>query len=510
MSRTRSFFGGAFFAYLYQGAAMLVGLWLTPFYIRVLGQHDYGVWLVGLQVLTFLLLCDFGILAATPRDVAHASGKERSEPASDELLVLVGQTMKVVLAQTVLIAVVAVVLYAFRPTAPGLKGPIGMLLAVFVLSYPLRLFPAVLNGLQDLKFLGQLRIWLWGLSTALGVVLLLLGARFYALACGWCVHEVSNNLIALFRLHRIRPDLLTLQVWKKAGPLRWRWFTRGSWVNVGQIGYSFIAGSDLIITERALGAAMVVIYSSTSKLVTVLQNQPQMLAAFALPGLSQMKTSESRERILQATVSLTQAMLLLVGAVSCVILTVNQQFVSLWLGPQFFGGMRLTILFLLIFVVRQMDYTLAIALFAFGHEKLLALRSLFDGAVSAVLATILGAHFGFEGIAAGFLCGSLLVSIPMDAFLFVREFQLSVGEIVAPYVAYLWRFAVIGVLGLGLKAWIGSTTFASAAIVAVATLGLYLLLVLPHVWRTPLRGYIQRVAAALGSSMRSRIPGLAE
>src|ERR1700728_1630755 len=112
MSRTRSFFNGAIFAYMYQGSAMLVGLWLTPFYIRMLGPHDFGVWLVGLQVLTFLLLCDFGILGVTPRDVAHASGLEKSEldsdPAaiSDHVAILVAQTTKVVLAQTFFIALV--------------------------------------------------------------------------------------------------------------------------------------------------------------------------------------------------------------------------------------------------------------------------------------------------------------------------------------------------------------------------------------------------------------------
>ena len=75
MSRSRSFLGGALFAYIYQASLMLVGLWLTPFYIRTLGERDYGIWLVGLQVLNFLLLCDFGII------VGH-SPRCRSVPAA--------------------------------------------------------------------------------------------------------------------------------------------------------------------------------------------------------------------------------------------------------------------------------------------------------------------------------------------------------------------------------------------------------------------------------------------
>src|ERR1700730_3222318 len=187
-------------------------------------------------------------------------------------------------------------------------------------------------------------------------------------------------------MRRIRPDLFRWDFWKKAGAVQWSWFLRGFWVSIGQASIWWIAGTDLLIVARAFGPAAVVIYSCTAKLITVLQNQPQTLAGVALPGLSHMKTSESRERILQATTSLTQAMLLLVGAVFCIVLTINQQFVTVWLGARFFGGMRLTVLLLLNFLVQQIDYTLAIALFAFGYEKLAAIRLLADGALGVILA----------------------------------------------------------------------------------------------------------------------------
>jgi O-antigen/teichoic acid export membrane protein len=117
MSRSRKFLTGAAFAYLYQACVAILALWLTPFYLRVLGAHDYGVWLVGLQVLTFLLLCDLGVMAVIPRDVALANGRELSEPDCDELHVLLGRTTKIVLAQTLLVGLVALVLFLLRPSS---------------------------------------------------------------------------------------------------------------------------------------------------------------------------------------------------------------------------------------------------------------------------------------------------------------------------------------------------------------------------------------------------------
>jgi O-antigen/teichoic acid export membrane protein len=482
---------------------MAIGLWLTPFYIRTLGTKDYGIWLVGLQVLTFLLLCDFGILAVLPRDVANASGREQAEAGSGYLQEMIGQTMKIVFAQTGILALAALGLFLFRPaSAPELRGPVGLVLFVFVLSYPARLFPAVLQGLQDLKFLGQLRLWLWALSTATCVILLLFGARFYALACGWCLQEVANNIIAVVRLRRLRPDLVDSNVWQKAGPIRWRWFTRGLWVSVGQIAYSMVAGADLLIIGRFLGPATVVVYASTSKLITILQNQPSILACAALPGLSHLKMSESRERILQVTTSLTQGMLLLVGFVFCIVLSINQQFVTVWLGGNFFGGLRLTILLLLNFLVQQIDYTLAVALFAFGYEKLAAVRLLVAGVVCVTLASIFVRSWGLEGAALGFLLGTLLVAIPVDAFILSREFNVSILHLTRPYASYLWRFALAGVAGWAIVARIGPSNLWYIAMAAVLVGSIYLLSVFPYVWRTPLRTYILAVTATLRSALR--------
>lgn len=510
MSRSRSFLGGALFAYIYQASLMLVALWLTPFYIHTLGLRDYGIWLAGLQVLNFLLLCDFGIVAVTPRDIAQASGVEHAELGSGEVLRVVGQTLKVVLAQTAVVGVAALILFLLRPAHdPALRGPIGVILAVFVISYPLRMFPAVLQGLQDLKFLGQLRLTLWGVSTALVVVMLLLGSRFYALACGWCLQQVGHDLVAFFRLRKSRPDLLSADVWHKAGPLRWRWFTRGFWVNVNQIATALSFSSDLLVVGRAINAATVVVYSSTAKLINVLQNQPQILASVALPGLSHMKNSESRDRTLQVTTSLTQGMLMLAGAVFCIILGVNQEFVAFWLrhegGSRLFGGMTLTGILLLTFLLRQIDYTLAVTLFAFGHEKRLSIKALIDGAVCVLVAFLLVGHWGMVGVACGFLCGAVLVSIPADVFLLSRALQVSIGELSRPYFPYLWRIAVVGSLALAVRNWLGAPDLLHLAITTSVVGVFYLLLMLPYVWTTPLRGYIEGALATVTSAMRARV-----
>src|SRR5439155_16324286 len=73
-SRTKRFFDGVVLGYAYMWLIMVAGLWLTPFLLRRIGGHDYGLWLIGLQVLNYLSLVDFGVLALLPREVAYATG----------------------------------------------------------------------------------------------------------------------------------------------------------------------------------------------------------------------------------------------------------------------------------------------------------------------------------------------------------------------------------------------------------------------------------------------------
>ena len=78
--RLARFAGGLGLGYLHTLAVLVVGLWLTPFLLRQLGSHDYGLWLLASQVLVYLALMDFGVVALVPREVAFAMG-QRPRPA---------------------------------------------------------------------------------------------------------------------------------------------------------------------------------------------------------------------------------------------------------------------------------------------------------------------------------------------------------------------------------------------------------------------------------------------
>src|SRR5688572_7467026 len=135
--------GGLGLGYLHTLAVLVVGLWLTPFLLRQLGSHDYGLWLLASQVLVYLALMDLGVVALVPREVAFAAGQHsasRSEPSAGPVGDVVRRTVSLVAWQTPVVAAVAALAVWWLPADwEALRWPFALVAAGFVVAFPLRM-----------------------------------------------------------------------------------------------------------------------------------------------------------------------------------------------------------------------------------------------------------------------------------------------------------------------------------------------------------------------------------
>lgn len=444
MSRTRKFIGGVAFGYATQVLTTAVGLWLTPFLLGRVGQHDFGLWLVGTQVIAYLALMDFGIIALLPRETAFATGRaEKAEGASD-LPLLVGQTARLVAWQMPLVAAAALVSWWMLSAAwPELSAPIGVVLLSFVLAFPLRIFGAVLQGLQDLAFMGRAGIASYLLSTAVTVLLIISGWGLYALAAGWMTQQLFVPAVCLYRLRARFPEVLPRGVPKLSWAAARVRLSQGFWVSLAQIAQVLWNGTDILIIGKLFGPAAVVPYVCTGKMAGVLANQPTIIMVAAAPALSQMRVAESRDRVTEVCVALGQAMLILSGAVVCVVLAVNQGFVARWVGAAQYGGFWLTALIVLNMLLRHWDLTIAHSLLCFGYERRLCMTALLDGVVSIGLVLILLWLYGLPGAPLGQIIGTFLVSLPLNLSALAAESGLTRWEMLRPLAPWFVRFVLL-------------------------------------------------------------------
>jgi len=476
--RLQRFVSGLGLGYLHTILALVVGLWLTPFLLRQLGTHDYGLWLLASQVLVYLALMDLGVVALVPREVAFAVGQ--GAPVGD----VVRRAMTLVAWQTPLVAVAAAVAVWLLPEDWELmRRPFAVVAAGFVLAFPLRIFTALLQGLQDLAFLGAVQVTAWIVGTVTTIALAVAGAGLYALAAGWVVAQLLPALVAWRRVAVSFPEALP-RLGRASCQDTWQSLGRGTWISVAQVAQVLLSGTDLVVAGRLLGPEAIVPYACTSKLISLLANQPQLFMQMALPALSELRGSAARARLFDVSRSMTQVMLLASGGIVAVVLVVNGPFVSWWVGESRFGGLTLTALILAGMLVRHVNTTIVYTLFCFGYERRLALTGIAEGAAGVALMWLLVPRMGLQGAAAGMLISTLVVSLPANVVALAREQGASPWAFGASIAPWLARFAVVAAGAAALVLTVQPTGLVAALPLAMAVAAAYLAVMLP-VLRTP-------------------------
>jgi len=452
---------------------MLVGLWLTPFLLHHIGQHDLGVWLVATQLLGYLALVDIGVLTLLPRETAYITGRAGSVQEAKDLPVLVGEMAQIVSLQALVAAIAAVCVWFLMPASwREFRGLIGVILAAFVLVFPLRICQCVLQGLQDLKFLGRAQIVTWTISTVTTIGLILKGLGLYALAAGWVVSQFSTAMLAGLRLWTAFPMVLPRVRPKLSWRSSYNLLSRGLWVTISQLAVT-LGCVDVLLIGKLYGPSAVVPYACTLKLGVVLWNQPTFMMQAAEPGLSELKTGASRDRILRPVTALTQAILMLSGLVTCVILAINRSFVSWWVGTNQYSGMLLLALFLLNMMIRHWNITAIYSIFCFGYERRICLTTLCDGILTAGSSLLLIWWLGPIGGPIGMLTGVILIALPANLSALKSEAGVSMIELVKPLWPWFWRFVPLCIGAILLNLWLPLMKFPGIAAVSALVAAVY-------------------------------------
>jgi O-antigen/teichoic acid export membrane protein len=498
MSRTQRFLGGFTTGYVHMVVATAVGLWLTPFLLGQLGASTYGLWLVGTQIIAYLLLMDLGIVALLPRETAYVTGRTGRTDVP-ELRSLVEQTMTLAFAQVpFVLAGAALALWWLPSSWEPLRVPLAVVLGVLVVTFPLRTFQAALLGLQDLAFVGRVQFGGWAAGTTLTVVLVVTDYGIPALAAGWCATQLCVIGACAVRLHTRYPTAMPKRLSLSAQDGARGYVARSFWVSVSQIAQVLLNGTDVIIIGALLGPAAVVPYACTGKLIAVLANQPQSILQSAAPALSELRPSGDRPRMFMVSAALSQATLAVSGLVVCLVLAVNQGFVSWWVGPEQFAGMGLTVLMLAAMLARHFNSTNVYALFCFGHERRLALTALADGVVTIAAGIAFVAVFGLAGAPLAGIAGALVISIPLNLRALSTETGVRRAALIAALTPWAVRFGLVAVAATGVGSLARPASFGTLAFMVIAAAAIYVGAVVSPLLRSPAGIYLQPIIAGIG------------
>jgi O-antigen/teichoic acid export membrane protein len=450
------------------------GLLLVPLYISKLGTNLYGVWLATGDVLAWFGLFDMGVAGIMGQRIAVEHGGGRHRAAAEYFGT--GLALQGVLAACLLVLALAVAPFvpellrasdadaarlagAFRLAAFGAAG--GIVLAgvsQFLLAMQHAGPPAAAVVLSQVAALVA-TVWL-----------LFAGAGIWALAAAPLIRSVVGLLIAVpyaigvvVKDARLRPTVSRRAAADYFGLFRP--------VLVGMVGNLAAGRSDAVIIAMMSRPEVVVVYVVTRRVAELISLVLSRIGGAVFAPFAHLVGSGEHGKAYGILGAITK----LYWAAGVVMVTaymaLNEAFIGLWLGAEFFGGVGLTV-------------SLGMSILAVGYASLLSYLLgaagelarngyyIFGEAVVRVVLMIgLFATTGLVGLPIGATMSSLLLAAA--AYLSIRAKLDPGGAHSRPVM--LWfaiGLLVAGAAGfaqLGVELdWLGLTLVA-ALIVAVAS-----------------------------------------
>jgi len=320
-----------------QGAPLLVAVFSVPLLIRVLGTDRFGVLTLAWMVIGYFNLFDMGLSLALTKSVAEKLGNKQDQ----DLSALVWTALLFMLSLG-LVGTVVVSLFAPWLVHEALKIPETLqpetLNSFYLLagSLPIVINTAGLRGLlearQRFALSSAVRLPM-GMFTFLGpvmvlpfshnlfwVVAMLVGGRIAAWGAYWllCLHAMPELRHGIhFQRSMLRPLLRF-----------------GGWVTVSNIVGPLMVYLDRFLIGSLVSIAAVAYYATPYEMITKLLLIPGALMATLFPAVASSFVVD-REHTQMLLGRGLKFLFLMLFPVTLVIVTLAEEGLNLWLGPDF-------------------------------------------------------------------------------------------------------------------------------------------------------------------------------
>lgn len=386
---------------------VIVAFIMSPVYIRVLGNRDYGLWELVLSVIGYMGLIDLGIGGSLVRFVSIADGRKDTKDLQ--------QTMSTACAFFIPAGAFVLMLFSVLSCSPGLIAgleirDIANLETVFLLLglnaamfFPLQVFTATLSGLQRHYYLNSVRIVLLAVRAGISYYLLLRypgkGLLIMALLQP-CFTAVKFVLFAGFVFLDKNIPRISLSAVSRSKAREMIVF---SMKNATMMIASRLQNQSVpLIIGYVIGLGQIVYFVMPNRLIDYAKGISRAIGFPLTPYFGATIGKGDKYGLLSSWLRTSLVLQVFSLAMPVVIFFCGETFLELWLGPEYSAAGRMVLYVLLVGLVAD---SLAInaysILAAQSKHGRCALMWLVASAVSVPLGIGGGYLWGVAGVAAG-------------------------------------------------------------------------------------------------------------
>jgi len=415
ISRTKSAFWGILSTQAFTIISMVVSIVSTPLMVRYLNKDAYGLSIIFFQIVNYLALFDFGLSTAVIRKLALHRGDDEYNRLMVNKIMSTG-----VLVAAVFGLFVTLVGIGFAPLLPrvyNLSADLAAPAIPIVITLSLLVGGQfIIRGLGGIFFAHHRQALIATpifvvslLTTGLTIVLLSRGVGLWTFVYANVFQLVASFAAQVVLLRLYYPELR----------IRVRFYDRqltGSMLNYGffmflhGLATQIILFTDRLVIGKVLSLSLVAVFSLTVRIPEIGMNLLGRITENSLPAIAEIVEHEGSAR---ARVYFNRLMLLIVVlsmTAFWLMLALDEWFIRLWVGDNFFAGQQVLTLALIIMVQQTITRTGIFFLNAKGITRALSFAAIIEAALNLALSIGLSYQLGMAGILLGTILASLLTS----------------------------------------------------------------------------------------------------
>lgn len=443
------------FNYAHFAMAFVVGVVLFPATVRSVGIEPFGWWLAAQELTGFVVFLDLGVYSVVPfllaRKIAEKDERAIETVVSDSVCLGIGVAI-----------ILAILLGIWAWWGPkdfshyvGGRSEVffdaaTILWGCYIAYFPIKVFPMILNGFQDVAVAGMLQILQSALTIAITIWTIVSDVGVMGLAWAVGIPPILVSFLALLRVHQRH---LSFSRW---GRPTWSSFTEliyeGAAIWVSGIGHRLLASFNGTIFTLAGRPDLATIYAGTTKLPTVLLPLASNVPDSALIGLGHIRASDDQETTKRTAICLLVLYFLLSCMVAIFVMAANPAFVTWWLGPELFAGTWVNVIVVLGVMVAGFAGGCFKMAAAIAKRWVVGVSTLVAGILQIVLGLGLIRAHQVAGLPEASLIVWTMIILPIGIWIVAAIFHLRINDL-KPY--RLVRLFVVTILTIGFAAWIG-------------------------------------------------------
>jgi len=412
-----------------QVVTAIAALVITPLLLHHLGRSLFGVWILASSVVTYLQLFGAAFGGATTRLVAEDAG-HRPQAALRTL----NTTFFVLIPLGALALVAGVIIAFFFPTIVhvdhGLRAQVILAVAVLAISVAVALpcdtFGGALLGHQRFDLLSISNALLIALTTAVSIVIVVLGGSIVPLAIATTVISVAMHGVRYGMVAHIQPGTRLRRSLVDRTQLRRAVRMSGWFLSLGVLTAIYNTLCDVLIVGIVAGVRVAAVYAVGSRLAKAAMQALDSLAQVFFPHASDTARNVSSGALADIAVDGTRVTMLGGTLAALVFVVLAAPGIHAWVGPGYATSARVLVVLAIALALGSPFRVLGNIMTGAGDLRALTLVRAGEVVINLISSVILVLVIGPVGAAFGTLAGVVLFRLPVGLVIGCRAVGIGV------------------------------------------------------------------------------------